>query len=187
MADDHLDIKAFEKRMDGALASLKTEFSGLRTGRASVHLLDTVHVPAYGSTMPLPQVASVAAPEARMLTVTIWDKSMVGPVDRAIREANLGLNPIMDGQTLRIPIPALNEERRTELAKLAGKYAEAARVAVRNVRRDGMDLVKKLEKDGKLGKDDAKARSEDVQKLTDRMVVKIDEALKAKEEEIMQV
>ncbi len=184
---DTFDLKSIERRMEGALASLKTEFTGLRTGRASVHLLDTVQVSAYGSMMPLNQVASVAAPEARLLTVNVWDKSQVGAVDRAIREAPLGLNPIMDGQTLRIPIPPLSEERRKELAKLAGKFAEAAKVAVRNVRRDGMDLLKKLEKDGAINEDQHKARGNDVQKATDRFVAQIDEALKHKEEEIMQV
>jgi ribosome recycling factor len=181
------DIKTLEKRMDGALSSLKTEFTGLRTGRASVHLLDTIMVSAYGAMTPINQVASVSAPEARMLSVSVWDRSVVGAVDRAIRESPLGLNPIMDGQTLRIPIPPLSEERRKELAKLAGKFAEAARIAVRNVRRDGMDLLKRLEKAGAISEDQNKARSADVQKLTDRMVASIDEALKAKEEEIMQV
>jgi ribosome recycling factor len=181
------DIKALEKRMDGALAALKTEFSGLRTGRASVHLLDTIHVPAYGSTMPLNQVASVSAPEARMLAVNVWDKSQVGAVDRAIREAPLGLNPIMDGQTLRIPIPALSEERRKELQKLAGQFAENARVAVRNVRRDGNDLLKRLEKAHELSEDQVKGRSNDIQKITDKHVQMIDDALKHKAEEIMQV
>lgn len=181
------DIKSLEKRMDGALASLKTEFSGLRTGRASVHLLDTIQVSAYGSSMPLNQVASVSAPEARMLTVTIWDKGMVGAVDRAIRESPIGLNPVMDGQTLRIPIPPLSEERRKELQKLAGKFAENAKIAVRNVRRDGMDLLKKLEKDGQINEDQHKTKSADVQKLTDKVVAAIDDALKAKEVEIMQV
>ncbi|MEZ5939106.1 MAG: ribosome recycling factor [Hyphomonadaceae bacterium] len=173
--------------MEGAIIALKNEFTGLRTGRASVHLLDTVQVSAYGSMMPLNQVASVSAPEARMLAVSVWDRSMTNAVDKAIREAPLGLNPIMDGQTLRIPIPPLSEERRKELAKLAGKFAESARVAVRNVRRDGMDLLKKLEKDGDINEDAQKSRSEDVQKLTDRMVKQIDDALKGKEEEIMQV
>jgi ribosome recycling factor len=186
MAEQY-DLKALEKRMDGALASLKTEFTGLRTGRASVHLLDTVHVSAYGSMMPLNQVASVSAPEARMLSVSIWDRSMVGAVDRAIRESPLGLNPIMDGQTLRIPIPPLSEERRRELAKLAGKFSEAAKVAVRNVRRDGMDLLKRLEKAGEINEDQLKTREKDVQKITDKTVAAIDEAMKAKEEEIMQV
>lgn len=186
MAGD-FDLKELERRMDGAIASLKTEFSGLRTGRASVHLLDTVQVPAYGSTMPLNQVASVSAPEARMLAVSVWDKSMVGAVDKAIRESSLGLNPVMDGQMLRIPIPPLSEERRKELAKLAGKFAESARVAVRNVRRDGMDTLKRLEKDGEINEDQQKSSANDVQKLTDQMVSSIDDALKAKEEEILQV
>ena len=181
------DLKALEKRMDGALAALKTEFSGLRTGRASTHLLDTIHVQAYGASMPLNQVASVSAPEARMLSVNVWDKSQVGAVDRAIREAPLGLNPIVEGQTLRIPIPPLSEERRKELQKLAGQFAESARVAVRNVRRDGMDLLKRLEKAHEMSEDQAKARSNDVQKITDRHIQLIDDALKHKSEEIMQV
>jgi ribosome recycling factor len=184
---EQFDLKALEKRMDGALASLKTEFTGLRTGRASVHLLDTVQVSAYGAMMPLNQVASVSAPEARMLSVSVWDRGMVGAVDRAIRESPLGLNPIMDGQTLRIPIPPLSEERRRELAKLAGKFSEAAKVAVRNVRRDGMDLLKRLEKAGEINEDQLKGREKEVQKITDKVVAAIDEATKAKEEEIMQV
>lgn len=181
------DLKALEKRMDGALAALKTEFSGLRTGRASTHLLDTIHVQAYGSSMPLNQVASVSAPEARMLSVNVWDKSQVGAVDRAIREAPLGLNPIVEGQTLRIPIPALSEERRKELQKLAGQFAESARVAVRNVRRDGMELLKRLEKAHQMSEDEVKTRSNEVQKITDKHVQMVDEALKHKSEEIMQV
>jgi len=181
------DIKALEKRMDGALASLKTEFSGLRTGRASVHLLDTVHVTAYGASMPLNQVASVSAPEARMLAVSVWDKSMVGAVDKAIREANLGLNPVVDGQTLRLPIPPLSEERRKDLVKLAGKFAEAAKIAVRNVRRDGNDQLKAAEKKGDINEDQLKVKSADVQKLTDKMVQAVDDLLKSKEQEIMQV
>jgi ribosome recycling factor len=184
---EQFDIKSIEKRMDGALNSLKTEFTGLRTGRASVHLLDTIQVSAYGSMMPLNQVASVSAPEARMLSVNVWDKSMVGATDRAIRESPLGLNPIMDGQTLRIPIPPLSEERRKELAKLAGKFSETARIAVRNVRRDGMDLLKALEKKGEINEDQLKGKSADVQKLTDKFVGLIDEALAHKEQEIMQV
>ena len=184
---EQFDLKSIEKRMEGALASLKTEFTGLRTGRASVHLLDTIQVSAYGSTMPLNQVASVSAPEARMLAVNVWDKSQVGAVDRAIRESPIGLNPIMDGQTLRIPIPPLSEERRKELAKLAGKFSEAARIAVRNVRRDGMALLKTLEKKGEINEDQLKGKSGDVQKLTDKYVGMIDEALAHKEQEIMQV
>lgn len=181
------DLKALEKRMDGALASLKTEFSGLRTGRASIHLLDTVQVMAYGSPMPINQVASVSAIDARMLSVSVWDKSLVGATDRAIREAPLGLNPITDGQTLRIPIPPLSEERRKDLQKLAGQFAEHARVAVRNIRRDGNDLLKRLEKAGEMSEDQVKGKSNDVQKITDKHVAAIDEALKHKSEEIMQV
>lgn len=181
------DIKAIEKRMDGAIASLKTEFSGLRTGRASVHLLDTIMVVAYGSPMPLNQVASVSASDARMLSVSVWDKSLVGATDRAIREAPLGLNPITDGQTLRIPIPPLSEERRKDLQKLAGQFAESARVAVRNVRRDGMELIKRIEKAGGMSEDQAKGRSNDVQKATDHHIKLIDDLLKHKAEEIMQV
>jgi ribosome recycling factor len=181
------DLKALEKRMDGALASLKTEFSGLRTGRASVHLLDTIYVVAYGASTPLNQVASVSAPESRMLAVNVWDKANVGATDKAIREAPLGLNPIMDGQTLRIPIPPLSEERRRDLQKLAGQFSESARVAIRNVRRDGMDLLKRLEKAGQMGEDQVKARSNDVQKATDKHIAMVDDLLKHKAEEIMQV
>ena len=181
------DLKAIEKRMDGAIASLKTEFSGLRTGRASIHLLDTIVVMAYGAPTPLNQVASVTASDARMLSVSVWDKSVVGAADRAIREAPLGLNPIMDGQTLRIPIPPLSEERRKDLQKLAGQFAESARVAVRNVRRDGMDLLKRMEKAGDLSEDQVKGRSNEVQKATDKHIAIIDDALKHKSEEIMQV
>lgn len=181
------DKKDLERRMEGALNSLSTEFSGLRTGRASVNLLDSIQVPAYGSTVPLTQVASVTVTETRMLSVNVWDKTVVGGVDRAIRESGLGLNPVMDGTTLRIPIPPLNEERRAELTKVAGKYGEAARVSVRNVRRDGMDALKKMEKDGDISEDRQRTLSDEVQKLTDQFVAKVDEALKAKEAEIMQV
>ncbi len=176
-----------ERRMDGALTSLASEFSGLRTGRASVNLLDSIQVPAYGSTVPLSQVASVTVTDTRMLSVNVWDKSVVGAADRAIRDSGLGLNPVMDGQTLRIPIPALNEERRVELTKVAGKYAEAARVAIRNIRRDGMDSLKKMEKDGEISEDRHRSLSDEVQKLTDSYVSKVDEAQKSKEAEIMQV
>mgnify|MGYP006271932843 CR=1 FL=1 len=182
-----LDLKDLERRMDGAITSLSQEFGGLRTGRASVNLLDSVRVPAYGSEMPLNQVASVSVPESRMLTVNVWDKTLVGATDKAIREAGLGLNPVVDGVNLRIPIPPLNEERRAELAKIAGKYAEQAKVAVRNIRRDGMDTLKKAEKDGEISEDEHHAKAEQVQKLTDKYVARVDEALKAKEEEIMQV
>ncbi|MEE9380251.1 MAG: ribosome recycling factor [Hyphomonadaceae bacterium] len=181
------DEKDLNRRMEGALSALATEFGGLRTGRASVNLLDSIVVPAYGSTMPLNQVGSVSVPDARMISVSIWDKSMVAAADKAIREAGLGLNPVVDGTNLRIPIPALNEERRTELTKVAGKYSEGARIAVRNVRRDGMDALKKMEKDGDLSEDELHSFSDDVQKLTDTFIDRIDEALKAKEAEIMQV
>lgn len=176
-----------ERRMEGALASLASEFAGLRTGRASVNLLDSIQVPAYGGVTPLSQVASVTVSDTRMLSVNVWDKTIVGAADRAIRDSGLGLNPVMDGQTLRIPIPPLNEERRVELTKIAGKYAEAARVAVRNVRRDGMDDLKKAEKDGEISEDRHRSLTEEVQKLTDAFVKRVDEALKAKEAEIMQV
>lgn len=179
--------KDLTKRMEGALNALSTEFSGLRTGRASVNLLDAVHVPAYGSSVPLNQVGSVSVPESRMLSVNIWDKQLVGAADKAIREAGLGLNPIVDGTNLRIPIPALNEERRTELTKVASRYAEAARIAIRNVRRDGMDSLKKMEKDGEISQDEQKHLESDVQKLTDKYIARVDDALKAKEVEIMQV
>ena len=181
------ELKDLERRMEGAVNSLAQEFAGLRTGRASANLLDTVKVSAYGSEMPLNQVGSVSVPEARMISVNIWDKGLVGPADKAIRESGLGLNPVVDGTNLRIPIPPLNEERRAELAKIAGKYAESARVAVRNVRRDGMDQLKKLEKDGEISEDDHRGMADDVQKLTDGYISKIDESLKGKEEEIMQV
>ena len=181
------DKKDLERRMEGAIAALSTEFSGLRTGRASVNLLDSIQVPAYGSTVPLSQVASVSVTDMRMLSVNVWDKTVVGATDRAIRESGLGLNPVMDGQTLRIPIPPLNEERRVELTKIAGKYAEAAKVAVRNVRRDGMDSLKKMEKDSEISEDRLHSLSDEVQKLTDAFVARVDEALKAKEAEIMQV
>ncbi|MBO6688065.1 MAG: ribosome recycling factor [Henriciella sp.] len=181
------DKKDLERRMDGAISALQAELQGLRTGRASVNLLDNVQVSAYGSMMPLNQVGSVSIMDARMIGVNIWDKGLVGAADKAIRESGLGLNPVVDGQTLRIPIPPLNEERRLELTKVAGKYAEAGRVAVRNVRRDGMDGLKKMEKDGEISEDDHRSLTDEVQKLTDTFVGKVDEALKNKEAEIMQV
>jgi len=175
------------RRMNGAVTTLKSEFGGLRTGRASPALLDPVSVEAYGNVVPISQVGTVSAPEARMLTVQVWDKSLAKAVDKAIRDAGLGLNPQMDGQLLRIPLPELNEERRKELSKLASKYAEAARVAVRNVRRDGMELLKKLEKDHKIGQDEHRTKGDELQKLTDSHVKDIDNALHTKEQEIMQV
>ncbi|MEY4966737.1 MAG: ribosome recycling factor [Pseudomonadota bacterium] len=176
-----------DRRMKGAVATLKSEFGGLRTGRASPALLDPVMVEAYGNSVPVSQVGSISTPEARMITVQVWDKGLAKAVDKAIRDAGLGLNPQMDGQLLRIPLPELNQERRKELSKLAAKYAEAARVAVRNVRRDGMDLLKRLEKDKKISEDDHHTKGEDLQKLTDAHIKDIDTALHTKEQEIMQV
>jgi ribosome recycling factor len=174
-------------RMKGAVAALKTEFTGLRTGRASPHLLDPVTVDAYGNQMPISQLGTISTPEPRLLTVQVWDRSMVKTVDKAIRDAGLGLNPQADGQLLRIPIPELNEERRKELVKLAHKYAEQARVAVRGVRRDGMEILKKLEKDHKIGQDEQHKQGDELQKLTDAHIKEIDLALQGKEQEIMQV
>jgi len=179
------DKADLERRMHGAVESLKHDLQGLRTGRASTTLLDPVTVEVYGAHMPINQVASVSAPEPRMLSVQVWDKMNVGPVDKAIRSAGLGLNPIVDGQTLRLPIPDLTEERRKELAKLAGKYAEAARVAVRNVRRDGNDQLKADEKKGVFSEDERKRHETEVQKLTDSTIAELDAAATAKEKEIM--
>jgi ribosome recycling factor len=178
-----LNMNDLRKRMDGALASLKTEFSGLRTGRATASLVEPIDVDAYGSKMPMNQVGTITVPEPRMIAINVWDKGLVGAVEKAIREAGLGINPVVDGQNVRVPIPPLTEERRAELAKVAAKYAEQAKVAIRNVRREGMEAVKKT--DG--GEDEQKKLSEDVQKLTDEMVKKVDEALATKESEIMQV
>ncbi|QXQ08170.1 ribosome recycling factor [Sphingosinicellaceae bacterium] len=174
-----------DRRMAGGLDALKHDLGGLRTGRASVSLLDPVQVEVYGSNMPLNQLATVSAPESRMLSVQVWDKSSVNAVDRAIRAAGLGLNPIVDGTTLRLPIPDLTEERRKELAKLASKYAEAARIAARNVRRDGMETLKAAEKKGKISQDDQKRLETEVQKLTDKSVADIDATSAAKEKEIL--
>jgi ribosome recycling factor len=174
-----------ERRMHGAVESLKGDLGGLRTGRASVNLLDPVTVEVYGAHMPLNQVATVSAPEPRLLSVQVWDKTNVGPVDKAIRSAGLGLNPIVDGTTLRLPIPDLTEERRKELAKLAGQYAEKARIAVRNVRRDGMDALKLDEKKSEIGEDDRKRSETEVQKLTDSTIADIDATATAKEKEIL--
>ena len=188
MADPKtLDIADVERRMRGALQALKEEFSGLRTGRASAGILDPVTVDAYGQKMPISQVGTVGVPEPRMITVQVWDRALVSAVDKAIRNASLGLNPNVDGQLIRLPIPELNQERRTELTKIAAKYTEQARIAVRNVRRDAMDELKRLEKDGHMGQDDHKAGTEKVQKLTDKIIAEIDAALAHKEAEIMQV
>lgn len=181
------DINDIKRRMQASIASYKHDLGGLRTGRASASLLDPIQVEAYGSLMPLNQVATVTVPEPRMLSVQVWDKSMALAVDKAIRESSLGLNPQTEGQVIRIRIPELNEQRRKEMVKVAHKYAEEARVAVRHIRRDGLDLLKKLEKDGKLSEDDAVRQSEQVQKATDQSVSEIDQILAAKEKEIMQV
>ncbi|MFA5967959.1 MAG: ribosome recycling factor [Sphingomonas sp.] len=174
-----------ERRMHGAVESLKSDLSGLRTGRASISLLDPVTVEVYGSQMPLNQVATVSTPESRLISVQVWDKANVGPADKAIRSAGLGLNPIVDGTTLRIPIPDLTEERRKELAKLAGQYAEKARIAARNVRRDGMDSLKTDEKKGVMSEDERKRHETEVQKLTDATIADIDAAATSKEKEIL--
>ncbi|MEC8414753.1 MAG: ribosome recycling factor [Pseudomonadota bacterium] len=181
------DMDDLQRRMEGALNTLKSDFGGLRTGRASTTLIEPIMVEAYGQQMPMSQVGTISAPEPRLLSVQVWDKGQVSFVEKAIREAGLGLNPMVDGQMVRVPLPELNEERREELVKIAGKYAEQCRVAVRNVRRDGMDQLKKGEKDGEISQDEQKSLSDDVQKLTDDYVKKIDEALSQKEAEIRQV
>ena len=181
------DIADIQRRMQGAIQALKHEFSGLRTGRASAALLEPVRVDAYGQSMNLVQVATVSVPETRMLSVQVWDKGMVGAVERAIRDSHLGLNPVTEGQVLRIRIPELNEQRRKELVKVANKYAEDARIAVRHVRRDGIDIIKKSLKDKAIGEDDEKRFETEVQKATDKAVAEIDQTLGLKEKEIMQV
>lgn len=181
------DISDLKRRMQGAIATLKHELGGLRTGRASASLIEPVQVEAYGQSMPLNQVATISVPEPRMLSVQVWDKGMVGAVDKAIRNANLGLSPTIEGQILRIRIPELNEQRRKEMVKVAHKYAEDARVAVRHVRRDGLDVLKKLLKDKAISEDDEKKHESEVQKLTDQSVTEIDSTVAAKEREIMQV
>jgi len=184
---DALDLKDIKRRMDGAIQAFKHDLGGLRTGRASASLLEPITIEAYGSEMPINQVANISVPEPRMLSVSVWDKSMVGAVERAIRDSGLGLNPITDGTTLRVPLPELNEQRRKELVKIAHQYAEQARVAVRHVRRDGMDQLKKLEKDSVISQDDSRVLSEKVQKLTDETISEVDKMLTVKETEIMQV
>jgi ribosome recycling factor len=184
---DAFNLQDFSRRMGGAINSLKGEFSGLRTGRASASLLDPVVIEVYGSKMPLNQLATVSTPDPRTISVQVWDKSQVEIIDKAIREAGLGLNPNMDGQLIRIPIPELNSERREELCKVASKYAENARVAVRNVRRDGMDTLKKLEKSSDISQDDQKNYGNDIQNITDSSIKEIDEVLQKKTAEIMNV
>ena len=175
------------KRMDGAISSFSGDLAGLRTGRASTNMVDGIMIDAYGQKMPIDQVGSISVPEARMISIQVWDKGLVIAVEKAIHESGLGLNPQVDGELIRIPIPELNEERREELSKIAGKYAEQSRIAIRNVRRDGMDEIKKIEKDGTVGKDRAIDLSHEVQELTDDYIKKIDEMLSQKENEIRQV
>ena len=185
MAD--IDLDDIDRRMNGAIDALSREFSGLRTGRASISLLEPLSVDAYGAQMPMNQVGTIGVPEPRMLTVQVWDKGLVKSVEKAIRDSNLGLNPQTEGNLVRVPIPDLSEERRVELSKVAGKYAEQARVAVRNVRRDGMDQLKKSEKDNEISQDDHRLYSDEIQELTDAYVKNVDEALHTKESEILQV
>ncbi len=187
MSDDiDIDTKDLKRRMEGALASLRTEFGSLRTGRASAAMVEPIHVEAYGQMTPVNQVGTVNVPEPRMVTINVWDKSMVGKVEKAIRESGLGINPQTNGTIIMLPIPELNEERRRELTKVAAQYAEHARVAIRNVRRDGMDQLKKAKAAG-MSEDEHKLWSEEVQELTDKYITRVDEALETKQEEIMQV
>jgi ribosome recycling factor len=187
MAAANFDLKDIERRMRIALDTLKREFSGLRTGRASAAMMEPVSVNIYGARMPLNQVATVSVPDARMISVAVWDRSQLAAVEKGIRESNLGLNPVIDGSTIRLPIPPLSTERRLELVKIAHKYAEGGRIAVRNVRRDSMDLLKKLEKDHAMTEDDQRKNSTKVQELTDKLIKEIDQMLAAKETEIKQV
>ncbi|MBP7001596.1 ribosome recycling factor [Amaricoccus sp.] len=186
MSDADIDLDGIEKRMEGALGALRTEFASLRTGRASASMLDPVTVEAYGSPTPVNQLGTITVPEPRMVLINVWDKSLVNAVDKAIRNSGLGINPQMDGTILRLPIPELNEERRRELTKVAGQYAEHARVAVRNVRRDGMDQLKKAKAAG-MAEDDQKMWHDEIQELTDAAIRKVDAALSAKQDEIMQI
>ena len=186
MSDEEPDLNDLTRRMDGAMTALRHEFASLRTGRASATMVEPVTVDAYGAMTPINQIGTVNVPEPRMLTINIWDKGLVGKAEKAIRESGLGINPVVDGTIIRLPIPELNEERRRELTKVAAQYAESARVAVRNVRRDGMEQLKKL-KSGGMSEDDHKIWSDEVQQLTDDHIKSIDAALEAKQEEIMQV
>ena len=187
MSEISLDQNDLKRRMEGALANLKEEFASLRTGRASASLLDPITVDAYGAKMPMNQVASVTVPEPRMLSVQVWDAGLVQAVEKAIMESSLGLNPMTEGQTLRIPLPELTQDRRKDLTRVAHQYAEQAKVAVRNVRRDGMDTLKKLENDKEISEDEMHKQSDEVQKLTDSVIKQIDEALEVKDADIMQV
>jgi len=187
MADElEIDLDDIERRMDGALQVLRAEFASLRTGRASAAMLDPIQVAAYDTTMPLNQCATINVPEPRMITVSVWDRSLIGAVEKALRTSGLGINPVVEGTLMRLPIPELNEERRRELTKVAGHYAEGARVAVRNVRRDGMDQIKKMNAQG-MSEDEQKLYHDEIQELTDAAIKKVDEALAVKQEEIMQV
>ncbi len=186
MSEDGL-LKDLRRRMDGAIEVLRKEFGGLRTGRASAGLLEPVMVTAYGGTMPLNQLATVSVPEPRMITVQVWDRGMVKAVDKAIRESGLGLNPQTEGQVMRVPIPDLNEERRRELTKVTARYAEQARVSVRNVRRDGIEVLRRQEKDGEISQDQQRKLQQEIQHLTDDYVRRVDEALAQKDKEILQV
>lgn len=181
------NLKELDRRMNGALDVLHQEFAGLRTGRASTSLLEPLTVEAYGSQMPMNQVGTIGAPEPRLLTVQVWDKTLIKAVEKSIRESDLGLNPQVDGSLVRVPVPELTEERRREMVKVAHKYAEQARISIRNIRRDGMDRLKKLEKDGEISQDEHHAWADDIQKMTDQHIKKVDEATETKEQEIMQV
>ncbi len=185
--EDYLDTDDLERRMNGAISAFRHELASLRTGRASATMLDPITVEAYGAQMPLNQVATISVPEPRLISLTVWDKSMVSAVEKSIRESSLGLNPVVEGTLLRIPIPELNAERRQELVKVAHRYAEQARVAARHVRRDGMDTLKRLEKSGSMSEDDHRLYADEVQEMTDRTVASIDKILSEKEEEITQV
>ena len=181
-----IDLDALQRRMDGAMAALRTEFASLRTGRASANILDPIHVEAYGQMTPINQLGTINVPEPRMVVINVWDKGMISKVEKAIRESGLGINPVTDGPLIRLPIPELNEQRRRELTKVAAQYAEQARVAIRNVRRDGMDQIKKARAAG-LSEDDQKMYADEVQELTDKAIAAVDKALEAKQAEIMQV
>ena len=184
--DRDVDLKDLERRMEGALSVLRSEFASLRTGRASASMLDPIHVEAYGTSMPLNQVATINVPEPRMITLSVWDRSLVGAVDKALRQSGLGINPVGEGTLIRLPVPELNEERRRELSKVASQYAEGARVAIRNVRRDGMDQIKKAAAAG-MPEDEQKLYHDEIQDLTNAYIKKVDEALASKQDEIMQV
>jgi len=187
MAVATFDLGDVKRRMQGAVNAFKHDLSSLRTGRASPNLLDPLQIEAYGATMPISQVATVSVPEPRLLSVQVWDRSMVSAVEKAIRDSDLGLNPLTEGQTIRLRIPEMNEQRRKDMVKVAHKYAEEARIAVRHVRRDGIDLLKKLKKDGAIGEDDERRQEEQVQKVTDETIAEVDSALASKEKEIMHV